>query len=224
MNCTSGAPERSTASAASGSDGPDRPGQGVDGAAEPPGVAELDHAVHRRAGSVRAATRSRPAVAQAGSSGGRAPRRCRPAPRRPRPRRAGPGRRPGSAGRRAGPPPAAGPSGSATPSTSRRRPPRRAAAGCPRVPEPAAAVRAASRAAGAGSRPSGRRVAPGPRPASCGRRVPDRLLQPGRGLAGRRGQRDPQGAGPRLVAGQQQGQHPGDGGGLAGARVRRRAP
>ena len=101
------------------------------GAAVPPGVRQLDHPVdRRRLVAVGDSPSCDQLLAQGRRPGRRARGRCRPAPRRPRPRTAGPGRRPAPAGRSAVPPRAAGPSGSATPSTSRRRPRRRAAAGC----------------------------------------------------------------------------------------------
>ena len=75
------------------------------------------------------------------------------------------------------------------------------------VPEAGRGCRAASRAAGAASSPSGRAAA-----RAVGL-LAHRLLQPGGGLAGRRGQRDPQ----ARAGSQQQLQQPRDGVRLAGA-------
>ena len=147
--------------------------------------------MHRFRQLGRGCRRARPAGRPAAASGGPGARRCRPAPRRPPPRTAGPGRRPASAAPSAGPPPAAGPSGSATPSTSRRPPRRRAAAGCRRRggtgcgclgSQPSSRCRVDARRSPSRARSLGRQL---------GRGAPDRLLQPGGGLAGRRGQRDP---------------------------------
>ena len=90
------------------------------------------------------------------------------------------------------PPRAAGPSARATPSRSRRRPRRRAAAGCRGRGGSGCRCRAASRAAGAGWTPAGRAAARASRLEQLERRglLVHGLLQPGRGLAGRRGQRD----------------------------------
>ena len=208
VNCTSAEPERSTSSAV-GIRGADRAGQGVDGAAVPPGVTELDDAVRRRlvGGSHPRSTTSPPSRPSAGPGA----RRYRPAPPRPRPG-AGPGRRPRSAAPWAAPPPAAASSWSATPSTSRRRPRCRVATGCPRRARTGCGCPAATQ--------QRCRVDALRSPSRCwssAARSADalRIASPSRAAhSGRRGQRDPgQRAG--LVA--EQGQQSGDGGGLAGS-------